>query len=93
MTAICDLRRPAAQTCLLPSKESPPQRLLFPGISVFCFYWKDVSLINYTYTWLQISGCPVDSGVLLLLLFSHVRLFAILWTVACQASLSMGFPR
>ena len=25
--------------------------------------------------------------------FSHVRLFAALWTVACQAPLSMGFPR
>ena len=24
---------------------------------------------------------------------SHVRLFATLWTVASQASLSMGFPR
>ena len=26
-------------------------------------------------------------------LFSHVQLFAMLWTVACQAPLSMGFPR
>ena len=26
-------------------------------------------------------------------MLSHVLLFAILWTVACQASLSMGFPR
>ena len=26
-------------------------------------------------------------------LFSHVRLFETLWTVACQAPLSMGFPR
>ena len=25
--------------------------------------------------------------------FSHVQLFATLWTVACQASLSMGFSR
>ena len=25
--------------------------------------------------------------------FSHIRLFATLWTVACQASLSMGFSR
>ena len=24
---------------------------------------------------------------------SHVRLFATLWIVACQAPLSMGFPR
>ena len=25
--------------------------------------------------------------------FSHVQLFATLWTVACQAALSMGFSR
>ena len=25
--------------------------------------------------------------------FTHVRLFATLWTVACQAPLSMGFSR
>ena len=25
--------------------------------------------------------------------FRHVRLFAILWTIACQAPLSMGFSR
>ena len=25
--------------------------------------------------------------------FSHVQLFANLWTVACQAPLSIGFPR
>ena len=26
-------------------------------------------------------------------MLSHVRLFAIPWTIACQAPLSMGFPR
>ena len=25
--------------------------------------------------------------------FSHVRLFATLWTIACQAPLSMGFSK
>ena len=25
--------------------------------------------------------------------FSHVRLFVTVWTVVCQAPLSMGFPR
>ena len=24
---------------------------------------------------------------------SHIRLFVALWTIACQASLSVGFPR
>ena len=28
---------------------------------------------------------------IMLSLFSHVKLFVTLWTVACQASLSMGF--
>ena len=31
--------------------------------------------------------------VCLLSHFSHVQLFATPWTVACQAPLSMGFPR
>ena len=31
--------------------------------------------------------------MLLLSCFSHVRLCVTLWTAACQASLSMGFPR
>ena len=26
-------------------------------------------------------------------LFSHIQLFAMLWTVACQAPLSTGFPK
>ena len=26
-------------------------------------------------------------------MFNHVQLFAALWTVACQAPLSMGFPK
>ena len=30
---------------------------------------------------------------MLLLMFSRVRLFETLWTVACQAPLSMGFSR
>jgi len=29
----------------------------------------------------------------IVLMLSHVRLFAIPWTIACQAPLSMGFPR
>ena len=44
------------------------------------------------------TECPhakKEPGSLLLLLscFSHVQLFATLWTVAHQAFLSMGFPR
>ena len=34
---------------------------------------------------------PAPSALQLLSRFSHVRLLATLWTVACQAPLSMGF--
>ena len=36
---------------------------------------------------------PLRSRVYVLSHFSHVWLFATLWTVACQAPLSMGFSR
>ena len=36
---------------------------------------------------------PPPPRLLLLLSHSHIRLFAIPWAVACQAPLSMGFPR
>ena len=37
----------------------------------------------------------IQTYLLLLLLshFSHIRFFVTLWTVACQAPLSMGFSR
>ena len=36
---------------------------------------------------------PISLSACVLSHFSHVRLFDILWTVACQAPLSMGFSR
>ena len=36
---------------------------------------------------------PDVSNVLVLNCFSRVRLFATLWTIACQGPLSMGFSR
>ena len=36
---------------------------------------------------------PGSQCACLLSCFSHVRLFATLWTVVCQAPLSMGFSR
>ena len=50
-------------------------------------------------TWLGLdqAGCvqqgPLQACVCLLSCFSRVHLFATLWTVACQATLSMGFSR
>ena len=32
-------------------------------------------------------------GTVVVYLLSHVQLFTTAWTVACQAPLSMGFPR
>ena len=43
----------------------------------FCAFWK----------------LGIIVGVCVLSCFSRVQLFATLWTVACQAPLSMGYPR
>ena len=43
----------------------------------------------YIYTHTHTCVC----GVCVLSHFSHLKLFATLWTVACQAPLSMGFSR
>ena len=40
----------------------------------------------------EVAQIPVKFQGQGVLLFSHVWLFATPWTVACQASLSMGFP-
>ena len=45
------------------------------------------------YQMLFLLSCTVWSYALLLGLLSHVQLFVTLWTVACQAPLSMGFSR
>ena len=38
------------------------------------------------------SMCLPSRMIVLASVLSHVRLFAAMWTVACQAPLSMGFP-
>ena len=38
------------------------------------------------------SMCLPSRMIVLASVLSHVRLFATMWTVACQAPLSMGFP-
>ena len=38
------------------------------------------------------SGKPYHEVECVLSFYDHVRLFATLWTVACQASLSIGSP-
>ena len=39
------------------------------------------------------AGLIPSLGTLILYATSHIQLFATPWTVACQAPLSMGFPR
>ena len=56
-----------------------------------------LSLFLKTFRWLK-EAHPHYGGQLyvhahMLSHFSHVWLFATLWTIACQASLSMGFSR
>ena len=46
-----------------------------------------LGLLNSVFLWIQ------DMCAHVLNPFSHVLLFAMLWTVACQAPLSMGFSR
>ena len=50
---------------------------------------------NTLYVWVHISRKIIcfENTTYLLCHFSHVWLFATLWTVACQASLSMGFSQ
>ena len=42
---------------------------------------------------LSTTNQPLVADACRILLLSHVRLFATLWTIAHQASLSMGFSR
>ena len=49
--------------------------------------------ISWTGTLLQAHCTMPDSTKFVLRCFSHIGFFVIPWTVACQAPLSMGFPR
>ena len=51
-------------------------------------YWKNLTWANRSF----VTNLRYDTAVVLSCL-SHVRLFSTLWTVACQAPLSMGFSR
>ena len=51
-------------------------------------YWKNLTWANRSF----VTNLRYDTAVVLSCL-SHVRLFSTLWTIACQAPLSMGFSR
>ena len=64
---------------------------IFPNIRVFSN--ESALHIRWPKYWsfsFNISPSNEQPGLISL---SHVQLFVTLWTVACQASLSMGFPR
>ena len=56
-------------------------RYTYIYIYVICMY-----VYSHTHTHTHICMCMLSC-------FSHVQLFATLWTIACQAPLSMGFSR
>ena len=64
--------------------------------NLLTWYWRNALtwllqlVINKGFT-IFVSGLSLC--VCMLSHFSHVWLFATLWTIACQVSLSMGFPR
>ena len=62
--------------------------LLFNGNNWPCYLKVNSVLLILTSTCLTSRMCEY-----MLSCFSRVQLFVILWTVACQASLSMGFSR
>ena len=47
-------------------------------------FWVKIFLVSFM--WITFSDCPSN-------IYTHVQLFATLWTIACQASLFMGFSR
>ena len=55
---------------------------------VFIFHFLTMSRMLENQAWWKVKVC-----VCMLSCFSYVQLFATLWTVAWQASLSMGFSR
>ena len=65
------------------AKSSPCMTSLPPLYHMCCF----------DFFWLNSHSRPYKVRACVLGPFSHVQLFAILWTVACQAPLSMGFSR
>ena len=62
---------------------------------LFMSYWPFVYLLwrNVYLNPLLIFFSALLRYAYMLSHFSHVRLFATLWTIACQVSLCMGFPR
>ena len=57
----------------------------YPGCCVLIISLYACGILNYSISW-SVSVCMLSG-------FSHIWLFVTLWTVACQAPLSMGFSR
>ena len=69
------------------------KKIIAPCFSVFTIVGSGLKTV---YPHLKIFKCKhtyTHLACVVLSHFSHVRLFATLWTVACQAPLSMGFSK
>ena len=74
--------------CFLPTLNGMSHRLLIPPVKSFSEIYLDpptlfFDVISSSRTWLEPYVCMLSS-------YSRVRLFAVLWTAACRAPLSMG---
>ena len=65
-------------------------KIKFQGKNVGSLWLSIVAFFNI---YLKIKQLQRDQCMCVLSCFSHVRFFVTLWTVACQAPLSMGFSR
>ena len=64
------------------------------GKNLFMDFWCCIALVLFNPQWMpENTGCYQTLHACVLSLFSHVQLFATLWTVAHQAPLSISFPR
>ena len=60
---------------------------------IYLCYIKDIASLYHKLDSFLISSCKKYMSACMLSLFGCVQLFVTLWTMACQAPLSMGFSR
>ena len=68
-------------------------RITVSELCASVFHSLNTHTVFHSLPQLDLCTAVSSSPVCVLSHFSHVQLFVILWTVACQAPLSMGFSR
>ena len=58
-----------------------------------CMFLPPLSQVNLWHYFWPLYSVPLTWVCVCMCVLSHVQLFEIPWTVACQAPLSVGFPR